>query len=508
MKHLFSIFCCLSTLVAISQTNTEVFLADLSFTEDREFKVSNFQNISYNEGYDNQPSFTQDGLLLYAKTQNEQTDIAVFDPAFWSTQWLFEGTPGGEYSPQRIGSTQDFTAVRLDPDGKQRLYRYRSGEAPVAYIKDLRVAYYAHYDENTLLSSVLSGNQLDLVISDIASQKSDTLLDRSGRSIHKVPATDAMSYTAVNEEGNWDVYQLDTKTKESFFVAQLPIGIQDHVWLDGSKMLIGSGNKLYLYDLFGDGEWQLFADLSAYKIENITRMAVSPDRKRLAIVAEALSPSEIVQAHIAPYNEGRLDDFANAFSENVVVRNFPADTTSMGRAEMRAGYERFMKNNSNLTVKVENRIAYKNVVVDEETGTVNNDTFHQATIYETGLGSIQSMTFIHNKKTSKDPTIIVDKQLEAYNARNIDEFMATYADDIKLYSFPHRFMSEGQASMKTNYASFFEATPDLNCTIKNRIVVGNKVIDEEFLTINGKNYSAIAIYEVENGLISKVTFIQ
>ncbi|MBX2829145.1 MAG: nuclear transport factor 2 family protein [Flavobacteriaceae bacterium] len=507
MKHVIAIFYGLWAFTALGQVNTEVFVMDLSFSEES-FKVSNFENITNNKGYDNQPFFTPEGYLLLAKTRNNQTDIALYDPNSKRGTWLFPATEGGEYSPQPIADTKGLSAVRLDPDGKQRLYRYQTEKEPEEYIKDLRVAYYAHYDENTLLSSVLAGDRLDLVISDIPSQTSDTILESSGRSIHKVPATNAMSYTSLNEEGNWDIYQLDMESRESFFVTQLPIGVQDHIWLDGAKLLIGSGNKLFLYDLFGNGDWKQVADLSNYKIENITRMAVSPSGKKLALAAEGLLPGEIVQSHIAPYNEGRLDDFANAFSEDVVVRNFPADTTSVGRSTMRAGYEQFMNNNSNLTVKVVNRMVYQNIVVDEETGTVNNDTFHQATIYETGAGSIQSMTFIHNRKTTEDPTVIVDKQLKAYNARDIDGFMATYSEDIKLYSFPQRFMSEGQTSMKENYGKFFESTPDLNCTIKNRIVIGNKVIDEEFLTINGQNYAAIAIYEVENGLISKVTFIQ
>ncbi len=509
MKHLFSIFCCLCATIAISQPNTEVYTMDLSFS-DAHFKVSNFQNISQNEGYDNQPSFTPEGQLLFAKTRNAQTDIALYDFASNTTEWLYDTTEGGEYSPQFIPKSKDVAAVRLDPDGKQRLYRYSLNEAPKELIENLQVAYYTFYDENRMLGSVLSGNNLDLVLSNLISKKTDTLLEASGRSIHNVPRSDAMSYTSVNEEGNWDVYQLDMESLESFFVVQLPIGIQDHIWLDDTKLLIGSGNKLFLYDLFGNGEWNQVANLSENNIENITRLAVSPNGKKMALVAEPKfpSPSDIVQAHIAPYNEGRLDDFVNAFSENVVVRNFPEDTMYVGRDRMRNSYDVFMKNNTNLTVEVKTRIVYKNIVVDEETGTVNRSTFRQATIYETGNGEIQSMTFIQDKTASEDPTIIVDKQLEAYNARDIDAFMATYTQDIELYNFPHKLSSKGQSSMKGGYGTFFKNTPDLNCTIKNRIVIGNKVIDEEYLTINGQNYSAIAIYEVENGLISKVTFIQ
>ncbi|KAA1248186.1 steroid delta-isomerase [Aquimarina sp. RZ0] len=106
------------------------------------------------------------------------------------------------------------------------------------------------------------------------------------------------------------------------------------------------------------------------------------------------------------------------------------------------------------------------------------------------------------------PEHIVQKQLDAYNARNIDAFLDTYADTIKVFKYPNQLQYQGKENMRNGYASFFEKTPDLNCKIKNRIVTGNKVIDEEFLTINGKHYYAVAIYEVENGKIAKVTFLE
>jgi len=101
-----------------------------------------------------------------------------------------------------------------------------------------------------------------------------------------------MSYTAVNEDGNYDIYQLDMENFESFIITQLPIGIQDHIWLDDSKLLCGSRDKLFLYDLFGSGEWKEIADLSAYNITNLTRLAVSPDGTKLALAAEPISETK------------------------------------------------------------------------------------------------------------------------------------------------------------------------------------------------------------------------
>ncbi len=106
------------------------------------------------------------------------------------------------------------------------------------------------------------------------------------------------------------------------------------------------------------------------------------------------------------------------------------------------------------------------------------------------------------------PELVVQEQLDAYNARDIDAFVATYTDDVKLYNYPNTLFSEGKEKLREQYGGFFDATPDLNAEIKNRIVIGNKVIDEELVTVNGRQFNAVAIYELNNGKISKVTFIQ
>lgn len=119
------------------------------------------------------------------------------------------------------------------------------------------------------------------------------------------------------------------------------------------------------------------------------------------------------------------------------------------------------------------------------------------------------------KKNDKSETAeqVVQRQLEAYNARDIDAFMATYSDDIELYNYPNKLISKGKESMRKGYARMFDKVTELHCTIVKRIVLGNKVIDQE--SVKGfpnwkKNgpLEAVAVYTVTNGLISKVTFIR
>lgn len=272
-----------------AQSNTEVFVMDLEFSENV-FNIEKIKNLSNNPGYDSQPFFIDNEQIVYARTYHNQTDIAKYHLKNESQINLSETKIGGEYSPQKIPNTNYYSAVRLDTTGLQRLYTYSSeNRTSTLLIENLQVAYYSFYDSNTILSSVLSDNKLDLVLTNLSERTNDTLVLNVGRSIHKVPSTkETMSYTSVNEEGNLDVFQLDLKSLDSFFVTQLPIGIQDHIWLDETTLLIGSRDKLFILDLFGNGDWKLIADLSEYNIKDITRLAISPDGKRLALVAEAI----------------------------------------------------------------------------------------------------------------------------------------------------------------------------------------------------------------------------
>ncbi len=286
MKKSFALLLFLIGSFAIAQENTEVYLMDITSAYSG-LEVYNFKNISNNSGYDNQPSFIDNNTVVFAGNNKNQADIASYSISSEEKTFFNSPTEGGEYSPMQIPNSKKIAAVRLDPDGKQRLYTYGKNGSHEETIPNLQVAYYAFKDEHTLLASVLAQNELNLVVANVQTQKVDTLKYNTGRSIHKVPNTKkTMSYTFLNEDDNYDVYQLNMETLESFFVVELPIGIQDHIWLSESKLLIGSGNKLFLYDLFGPGEWKEVANLSEYNIANITRLAVSPNGEKLALVAE------------------------------------------------------------------------------------------------------------------------------------------------------------------------------------------------------------------------------
>ncbi len=105
------------------------------------------------------------------------------------------------------------------------------------------------------------------------------------------------------------------------------------------------------------------------------------------------------------------------------------------------------------------------------------------------------------------PENLVQRQLNAYNLRNIDAFLEPYADDVEIYFFPDKLESKGKENMRTGYAQMFRSTPNLHCELVNRIVKGNTVIDYERVQFGNQIMEAIAIYHIEEGKIKKVYFI-
>ncbi|MER3376638.1 MAG: nuclear transport factor 2 family protein [Allomuricauda sp.] len=391
-SKLITLLCLFTVFHMNGQANTEVYLFDLSLNSGNPV-LSNPKNISNNEGYDNQPSFLDDDTVLFSSTREDQTDVLRLNINEGSTTSWVTNTPiGSEYSPLKIPGKNAISAIRLDLDGLQRLYEYDLKTGKSAPISDLKIGYHVWYNDHVLVATVLRENRMDLVVINLKDNTNTTSQRNVGRSLHKIPGTDLVSYIS-KENKTWEIKSLDPISGATKKITDTYKNEEDVCWLDKNTLVTGSGKSILTYDIRTEVAWDPVIRFEQEEINNITRIAINTSKTRLAFVAE------------------------------------------------------------------------------------------------------------------ESPRTIVQKQLEAYNARDIEAFMATYSENIKLYHYPNNLFLEGQAKMREHYRTFFKSTPDLYCEIKNRIVIGNKVIDEEYVTVNGSKISAVAIYEVENGKIVKVTFI-
>lgn len=122
---------------------------------------------------------------------------------------------------------------------------------------------------------------------------------------------------------------------------------------------------------------------------------------------------------------------------------------------------------------------------------------------------IAMLGFIRVALAQNAPEDLAQAQLDAYNQRNLETFLLPYDDSVAVYTFPNQLQYRGKAEMRKVYGQMFQHLPDLHCTLVNRMVQGNTVIDQESVVFRKgeKPLQAIAIYKIKDGKIAEVYFL-
>jgi putative hydrolase of HD superfamily len=111
--------------------------------------------------------------------------------------------------------------------------------------------------------------------------------------------------------------------------------------------------------------------------------------------------------------------------------------------------------------------------------------------------------------TPLSPLAVVQAQLDAYNAKDLDALMATYAPHAQQFALHGALLAEGHDQIRPRYEARF-VEPDLQARLLSRTVLGNFVTDLEIVTRNfpeGKGtVEMLCVYEVVDGRIVRASF--
>jgi hypothetical protein len=105
---------------------------------------------------------------------------------------------------------------------------------------------------------------------------------------------------------------------------------------------------------------------------------------------------------------------------------------------------------------------------------------------------------------------LVQRQLEAYNARDVLKFSECYHDSVIGIKLPdENTLFNGKAELHSIYKKIFDSTPNLNCQLLGRHIMEKSVIDIELVT-GLPNYPdglrATAVYFFADEKISRIWF--
>lgn len=108
------------------------------------------------------------------------------------------------------------------------------------------------------------------------------------------------------------------------------------------------------------------------------------------------------------------------------------------------------------------------------------------------------------------PEQVVRAYAEAASRRDVDALLALYAPDVRKYRFPGTLASEGREQNREKYRRNFAEHPGLQVRILGLTVLGDKVVSHDVVTglSHGKTAEEIVVYQVRDGLISDVVYVE
>ena len=281
---------------------TEIYLAPISISKEA-ITVGAAKNATNNPAYDNQPGFLPDSsaFLFSSVRDGKPHDIYRYEIASGAIKQV-TSVLEGEYSPTVTPDSKTFSAIRIEEDKTtQRLWRFNlDGSNPQLVDKTLKVGYHVWVDATHVAVFVLSdgqGQPNTLQYVDTTTGKAEIIDKSIGRSLHMRPGTKSVSYIAKPAGGAWLVNEFDPNTKKISTITPTLDRVEDCVWLPDGRLLMATGSMLKVWtpgalrqaqgavSLPNGGAWTDVKDLGP-GLDRITRMAVSPDGKWLAFVAE------------------------------------------------------------------------------------------------------------------------------------------------------------------------------------------------------------------------------
>ena len=270
---------------------TDIWVADLSIRTGR-VTLSAPVNVTARAGYDNQPAFLPDGSgILYTRIGSDgQADIWRYDFATHSARAVTT-TPESEYSPTFMPRAGGISVVRVELDSTQRLWHLDTdGSHPALLLEKIKpVGYHAWAGDSSLALFVL-GNPNALVLARLGSDRADTVARNVGRSLQAIPKRRAVSFVQVVDSTESWLMELSADSGTVRRLVQLPHGAEFHVWTPGGLVLVSDGTTLFQWDSHGGAAWVAVANLAAFGLKGVTRLALSPSGDRLALVARDPAP--------------------------------------------------------------------------------------------------------------------------------------------------------------------------------------------------------------------------
>ena len=272
-----------------SPPGSDIFIASIDISHAK-IIIGTPRNLTNRKGYDNQPAFTLDGKgFLYSSfRENGQTDIYHYDIES-NISYSVTSTPESEYSPTPMRGKSTFSTVRVEMDDVQRLWQFNmDGTDPTVILDSVfNVGYHGWGDEFSV-GLFIVGSPHTFNLANTVTGRSVLIAENSGRSIHKVPGENALSFVHKTAEDEWWIKKVDLKSRLVTPISRTIPGSEDYAWTSNGILLMAKSSSLYKLDPRVDDKWEIIVSFTESALRNIKRIAVSPNDDQLLMVSDRI----------------------------------------------------------------------------------------------------------------------------------------------------------------------------------------------------------------------------
>ncbi|MCB0542035.1 MAG: hypothetical protein H6565_03465 [Lewinellaceae bacterium] len=290
------LFICSTLATAASQRlgHFDLFLLSLTKNTDQSWQpiAPRFLTSFNPKGYNNQPCFfsnTEIYLTVQNPADTSQTDIVALDLLSRTRTQVTATSATAEYSPTPVPGTRRFSVVRVEEDGRQRLWSFptdRSDNGRPEFPNIYGIGYHCWINDTLAAFFIVGENDNPHVLytAGIRGQKLRRISSNPGRCLLRMP-DGKLAFVQKATEQTWFLKTYDPRDLSFQILIKMPDGSEDFALLPDGTWLAGKGAKLYQFKAGVDYDWKEIADLTKYGVHSITRLAVSNDNK-LAVVVE------------------------------------------------------------------------------------------------------------------------------------------------------------------------------------------------------------------------------
>lgn len=243
------------------------------------------ENITARDGYDNQPFFSPDNKNLYFTSIREglQSDIYVYNLGNKKTT-KFTQTQTSEYSPILTPDKKSFSVLMVEPDSAQRVWKFDlKGQNPQCITpNEDSIGYYTWLGNDSLIFYKLT-NPHSLHVLDLISGKTSFITNHPTRAFRMINKQKHFVY-GIKNDTETEMREYYPKLKMSYAYAKMAAGLEDFIWDEKLGLIKSDGSKLMRYQE-DHKSWAELADFTSAGIKKITRFAISPNGRYLAVVS-------------------------------------------------------------------------------------------------------------------------------------------------------------------------------------------------------------------------------